>query len=71
MEIEKLWWFDAAYLGNDISPIERFFHSLIEYDQLPRNRGAGYVIEGWIKNNELKPHFSNAMNTFSLILDQS
>lgn len=59
-EILNSWWFDESYLNHDLEPIEVFNNLMLEYCELPRTRGAGPVIERWVKQNDPKSTFENA-----------
>lgn len=67
----KQWWFDTGYLGCDVNPIERYFVEIEEYSALPRKRGSGSMIEGWVRSRNLKSTYSTAEASFHCLFGSS
>ena len=70
-KLRRSWWFDADYLGHDIHCIKDYFKTLFEYRKLPRSRGQGYVIEAWVKSNNVDKKFANAIREFDKLLQRT
>jgi hypothetical protein len=64
LETKFSWWFDSDYLGHDINPITDYFDLLEEYNTLPRYRGSGIIIEGWVRNHNLDEKFHEVIQFF-------
>lgn len=59
------WWFDAQYLGNEVSAVYEYFDNLMEYEKLPREQGLGHIIEAWVKSQNLQEQCDKAMQELS------
>ncbi len=66
--VKDQWWFDADYLGHAIDDIRRYFELLADYSRLPRFRGAGHVIEEWIKLNGVDQAFAKARDELAMLI---
>jgi hypothetical protein len=52
--VSSQWWFDDSYLNRPLTPIKQYFALLLEYQELPRTRGTGHLIQAWIRNHDLE-----------------
>jgi hypothetical protein len=62
------WWFDSAFLDGSIDDVTAFFGLITEYSSLPRHRGEGYKIEGWLKSSGLEERYNAAKRALSRFL---
>ncbi len=62
--IKNTWWFDPEYLDAEITSIKEYFRSINFYKKLSIDGGADYVIETWIKENNLKNKYEDAIKEF-------
>jgi hypothetical protein len=68
--VRGLWWFDDVYLRTDLEPIKHFFHTMEQYQQLPRGRGSGHKIERWVSERDLSSSHDAARRTLVALVDQ-
>jgi Swt1-like HEPN len=57
------WWFDEDYLGLKIESVAPFFASANAYSCLPRNVGQGYLLEQWVKINDINGLYQNCLDS--------
>jgi hypothetical protein len=62
-------WFSTKYFGSGITPIMTYFHALEEYAELPRLRGSGPRIEGWMQSTDLNELYQGAKVAFRTLLE--
>lgn len=67
--IRKEWWFGETYLDHKLESIILFYNKLTEYANLPRSRGTGHLIEGWVKSSNIQELYNQAQKEFETILD--
>jgi hypothetical protein len=67
-QIKNDWWFDADYLGVDVTPIEKSFSLVSEFVNMDRRRGDGHAVERWIRHNKVEEHYEYAANTLNTLV---
>jgi hypothetical protein len=68
--IQRSWWFDSDYLGQDIGATTDFFESAEEYSNLPRGRGMGHTIEAWVNSNPINEKYQQSQQELNKLLQQ-
>ncbi len=68
-KVQANWWFDADYLGHELSAIKEYFEALVAYSELPRLRGYGHKIEAWVKSEGLEEKYIEAIQELSALLN--
>lgn len=62
------WWFDESYLCNSIAGVKNFYGLVANYIELPRRKGTGHIIQGWVRNSDISSHCIKALADIDKIL---
>ena len=49
----EAWWFDEAYLGEDVQPILRYSNQCVQYSKIPSGVGQAVFRRAWLIDNDV------------------
>jgi len=60
-DISNSWWWDEEYLGFPIDDLDSSIELVRQYNELPRNRGDGHLVQQWVETNRIEHSLKSAV----------